>query len=74
MIQVLNLRTEFEEITSDFSMSVSGSSIDTIDWFIENGHRSNSLRNGFVRAKEIATIIKEYYDGCTEEVGSWKSV
>ena len=74
MIQILNLRSEFEEITSDFNMSVSGSSIDTIDWFIENGHRSNSLRNGFVRAKEIATIIKEYYDGCTEEVTSWKPV
>jgi hypothetical protein len=40
-----------------------GSDIDTIHWFLENGHRSNSLRNGFDDAKEIAMSIKEYYDG-----------
>tara|TARA_A200000159_G_C7083505_1_gene239532 strand:+ start:288 stop:431 length:144 start_codon:yes stop_codon:yes gene_type:complete len=40
-----------------------GSDIDTLDWFIENGHRSNSLRNGFDDAKKIALAIKEYYDG-----------
>ena len=61
--EILNLRTEFEEITYDFNMTSKCSSIDTIDWFLENGHRSNSLRNGFVRAKEIAQIIREYYDG-----------
>jgi len=74
LITILNLRTEFEDITADYNMSVTGSNIDTIDWFIENGHRSNSLRNGFVRAKEIATIIKEYYNGCTEETRSWESL
>ena len=37
--------------------------LDTIDWFIENGHRSNSLRNGFDDAKQIAHAIREYYDG-----------
>ena len=36
---ILTQRTEFEELTQDFSMSDSGSSIDTIDWFLENGHR-----------------------------------
>ena len=44
------------------------SDIDSIEWFIENGHRSNSLRNGFKRAKEIAKIIKEYYYGSTKEI------
>jgi len=67
---VLNLRFEFEEITKDFSMSVEGSSIDTIDWFLENGHRSNSLRNGFNRAKEIALAIQEYANGCRKEAES----
>ena len=37
--------------------------IDSISWFIENGHKSNRLRNGFKRAKEIAHVIKEYHDG-----------
>jgi hypothetical protein len=43
-------------------MSVSGSDINTIEWFIENGHRSNSLRNGFNDALNIAKKIKEFYN------------
>lgn len=65
--ELFNLRFEFEEITKDYSMSVEGSDIDTIEWFLENGHRSNSLRNGFGRAKEIALAIKEIADGCAKE-------
>jgi hypothetical protein len=61
--EALTLRSEFEEITRDFSISFGGSDIHTIEWFIENGHRSNSLRNGFDRAKQIAQTIKEYNDG-----------
>ena len=72
--QVIQYRSEFEDITRDFSMSVDGSCIDTIEWFLENGHRSNSLRNGFDRAKELALAIKEYADGCTKEIGSWESI
>lgn len=72
LIEVLNKRTEFEEITNDFSMpdTTNRSSIDTIEWFLENGHRSNSLRNGFVKAKEIAQSIKEYKNGCTKDTRS----
>ena len=46
----------------------------TVEWFIENGHRSNSLRNGFKEAKEIAKKIKEYADGCTKETTKRKSI
>ena len=66
LTQILQLRNEFEDITRDYNM-VHASDIDSIEWFIENGHRSNSLRNGFKRAKEIAKIIKEYYYGSTKE-------
>lgn len=66
IFQILNLRSEFDELTSDFAMVENGSHIDNIEWFIENGHRSNRLRNGYKRAKEIALIIKEYYDGRKE--------
>lgn len=69
----LNLRTEFEEITKDFQMP-EGSGIDTIEWFIENGHRSNSLRNGFAMALKIAQTIKEYSDECAKETGAWQPV
>ena len=69
--EILRLRTDFEEITEHFSMP-QGSDIDTIEWFIENGHRSNSLRNGFDDAKKIAQTIKEYYDGSPKETGNWE--
>ena len=65
-IEMCNLRTEFEEISSDFSTSVgSGSSINTLKWFAEHGFRSNRLRNGYDRAIEIANIIlAEYENEC----------
>ena len=35
--------------------------MNTLEWFVENGHRSNSLRNGFNDALEIAEkIITEH--------------
>lgn len=75
-METLNLRTEFEELSSEFSSSVgSGSSINTLKWFAENGFRSNRLRNGYDRAMEIANIIlAEYKNGCTEEIGSRESL
>ena len=68
-IEMCNLRTEFEEISSDFSTSVgSGSSINTLKWFAEHGFRSNRLRNGYDRAMEIANIIlAEYENGRRRE-------
>ena len=60
--QSLNLRSDFEEITRNFNMNGhGGSDINTLEWFVENGHRSNSLRNGFNDALEIAEkIITEH--------------
>ncbi len=72
-IECLNKRFEFEQSTAGFSMP-DGSCIDTIEWFIENGHRSNSLRNGFTEAKSIAEDIKEYADGCAKEARAWELV
>ena len=70
---ICGLRTEFEEITEAFNMpSGSGSDINTFEWFVENGHRSNSLRSGYERAKEIAVIITEDYYGA-KETGTWVS-
>ena len=63
LTRIIQLRFEFEEITKGYNMEVSGSDINSIEWFIENGHRSNSLRNGFNDALTIAKVIKEFYDG-----------
>ncbi len=66
--ELLNYRTQFEEITSDFKLDYSGSSINTLKWFVENGHKSNSLRDGYQKAYELAeAIITEYENGRTEE-------
>ena len=76
--ELLNLRTRFEEVTQDFKFEYSGpngldlmhrSDINTLKWFVENGHKSNSLRDGYQAAYEIAeAIITEYENGCTEEI------
>jgi hypothetical protein len=64
--EILKLRFDFEELTDGFQMpeGTEGSDINTLEWFVENGHRSNSLRNGFNDAYVIAqTIITEYHNG-----------
>ena len=58
LTRILQLRFEFEELTKGYNMP-DGSDINNIDWFLKNGHRSNSLRNGFQEAMDIAKIIKE---------------
>ena len=73
LTEAIQLRSEFEFITKGFNMP-EGSSIDTIEWFLKNGHKSNSLRNGFQEAMEIAKIIKEYSNGCTKTVRTGKQV
>lgn len=66
--ELLNLRTQFEEVTDDFKLEKTGSDINTLKWFIENGHKSNSLRNGYQEAYEIAeAIVTEYENGRQED-------
>ena len=73
LTQVIQLRNDFELITKDYNMP-QGSDIDTIEWFLKNGHKSNSLRKGFDEAKNIAKKIKEFSDGCTKKTRGRKQV
>ena len=73
LTQCLFLRTLFEELTRNYNMP-EGSDIDTIKWFIKNGNKSNSLRNEYKRALNIAKIIKEFSDGCTKKTRTRKQV
>ena len=73
LTQCLFLRATFEELTRNYNMP-DGSDIDTIKWFIKNGNKSNSLRNGYKRALNIAKIIKEFSDGCTKKTRTRKQV
>ena len=73
LTQAIKLRSDFEEVTKGYNMP-EGSDINTINWFLKDGHRSNSLRNGYKEAKEMAKILKEYSDGCTKKVRGRKQV
>ena len=71
LTQAIKLRSDFEEITKGYNMP-EGSDINTINWFLKDGHRSNSLRNGFKEAKELAKKIKEFNNGCTKKTRTRK--
>jgi len=73
LTQAIKLRSDFEELTKGYNMP-EGSDINTINWFLKDGHRSNSLRNGYKEAKEIAKTLKEYSDGCTKTTRTRKQV
>ena len=60
--ELLKLRSDFEEIVSDFKLEKTGSDINTLRWFIDNGHKSNSLRDGYQKAYQIAEAIITEYD------------
>ena len=69
--EILNMRTEFEDVTAEFKLERTGSDINTLKWFIDNGHKSNSLRNGYQKALQIAeAIITEYENGRKGTEGS----
>jgi hypothetical protein len=70
MTELLNMRTDFESTIEDFKLpqEYSGSDINSLNWFIENGHKSNSLRDGFTKALQIAEVITtEYYNDRANE-------
>ena len=73
LTEAIQLRSEFEFITKGYNIP-QGSDIDTIEWFLKNGHKSNSLRKGFDEAEIIAKKIKEFSDGCTKKTGGRKQV
>ena len=61
LTEMMNLRTRFEEITEEYKLESPGSDINSLKIFIENGYKSNSLRNDFREALEIAeAIVTEY--------------
>ena len=73
LTEAIQLRSEFEFITKGYNIP-QGSDIDTIEWFLKNGHKSNSLRKGFDEAQNIAKKIKEFSDGCTKTTRTRKQV
>ena len=65
--ETLELRYKFEEITLDFKFEndKDKSDINTLKWFVKEGYKSNSLRDNFEEAKEIALQIINNYERIT---------
>ena len=72
IVELLNLRTEFEDIISYYKIEekYAGSDINSLYWFIENGHKSNSLRNDFKKALQIAEAITTEYENGTKKTAT----
>ena len=70
LFEILNFRYNYEEVARKFSLPSYDSDINSIEWFLEYGHKSNSLRNGYGDAVKYAQLIKEYADGTTEKTKS----
>ena len=61
LTEMMSLRERFEQNTEEFKLDLYGADINSLKDFVENGHGSNSLRNDFREAMEIAeAIITEY--------------
>jgi len=65
--ETLELRFKFEEMTSDFKFNddKNKSDINTLKWFVKEGYKSNSLRDNFEEAKELALMIIKNYERIT---------
>ena len=59
----LNLRTEFEKLITRYDLPNKQSDINSLRYFVEEGHKKNRFRKHYVRALEIADEIVGEYDG-----------
>ena len=55
--EILNLRSQWEELVTKFKLPDGNGTIDNLMWFIENGSKSNRFRNEYNKAVEIAKRI-----------------
>ena len=55
--EILNLRSEWEELVTKFKLPNGNGTIDNLMWFIENGAKSNRFRSDYKKAVEIAKRI-----------------
>ncbi len=65
----LTKRYEWEELTSNFNIPEEHrqGTVNSLEWFIKNGHKANSLRNGFDKAMQIANLILGDIHGSSKE-------
>ena len=72
LCEALSKRYQFEKMISfrkSFDLPNYESDIDSLTYFINNGHRNNRFRKNFEPAMEIAKEIIDYYDRSMEPLG-----
>lgn len=76
IFEILNLRSEFEQIVSfrkTYDLPSYNSDIDSLYYFINNGAKNNRFRKHFDEAMNIAKhIIKSYEDEKTNLSGLYR--
>ena len=66
IFEILNLRSEYEQIVRNFSLPSRESDIDSIRWFLEHGRKSNSLRNDY----EVSSPALDQLVGSLRDAGA----
>ena len=70
VFELLELRTEFEELASSFKLSSKHGNLDGLRAFLDNGHKANRFRPGYDRAVELAKTILAEFPNATSKSAS----
>ena len=68
IFDILNLRTQWEDITKDYKIDNHHGTIDNLISFINDGAKGNRFRANFKTSIDIAETIVNYY-GSMESLG-----
>lgn len=72
LFEILVKRYEFEQLISfrkTFDLPNYHSDIDSLKYFINNGHKNNRFRKNFSKAMELAKEITNYYEQSVATLG-----
>lgn len=70
IFEILNLRTEWEDIVKSYKFVGKDGTIDNLKNFLNHGNRSNRFRPQYDRAMEIAETILKSVENETSNLSS----
>lgn len=72
LFEILGKRYQFEQLISfrkTYDLPNYQSDIDSLKYFINNGHKNNRFRKNFNKAMELAKEITNYYEQSVAALG-----
>lgn len=72
LFEILGKRYQFEQLISfrkTYDLPNYQSDIDSLKYFINNGHKNNRFRKNFNKAMELAKEITNYYEQSVATLG-----